>query len=109
MLYVDNCIGHNHTESLSRATGSINIITRYLPKNSAHSIQPCDSFVIQNIESAWCTRWERFKMEMIMQGKWMNGSGKLMNPGKYFFLKLASDAIRDVNGQQDSNGLYFAR
>ena len=36
-------------------------------------------------------------------------SGNLKTPGKQFFLKLASDAVRDVNGQRDRNGLSYAR
>lgn len=30
-------------------------------------------------------------------------SGKLVNPGKLFFLKLAADSVREVNYQRDKN------
>ena len=56
------------------------------------------------------------KLEMISEQQWSNasktgktGSGKLRNPGKSFFLKLAADAIRDVNLQRDENSLTYAR
>lgn len=37
------------------------------------------------------------------------GSGKLCNPGKHFFLKLAADAVREVNEQRDKDGVQYAR
>lgn len=36
-------------------------------------------------------------------------SGKLLNPGNIFFLKLASNSVRDVNRQRDSDGVSYAR
>jgi hypothetical protein len=32
-----------------------------------------------------------------------------MNPGKEFFLRLAADAVRDVNLMRDENGLTYSR
>ena len=48
-------------------------------------------------------------MNMIREGKWKDSSGKIANPGKSFFLKLAADAVRDVNRQRDGDGLTYAR
>lgn len=109
ILYVDNCSGHNYTPELRDAAEKIRTTFRYFPPNSTHLIQPCDSFIIQKIKRAWTTRWEKFKMDMIREGKWKDNSGKLFNPGKLFFLRLAADAVRDVNRQRDSDGLSFAR
>jgi len=36
-------------------------------------------------------------------------SGKLKNPGKAFFLRLAAESVREVNSQTDKNGVSFAR
>ena len=47
-------------------------------------------------------------MTLIEQNKWTEG-GRLPNPGKSFFLRLAADAINDVNAQRDENGLTYAR
>ena len=47
-------------------------------------------------------------MEVIMKKKWSTGSGKLLNPGKHYFLKLAAAAVCDVNQQRDGEGMSFA-
>ena len=39
-------------------------------------------------------------------GQW---SGKLTNPGKHFFLKLAADAVNDVNAMVDHRNISYAR
>ena len=78
--------------------------------------QPCDSFVISKIKDAWSKRWNEKKIELVANEQWQNKpnkkgqfSGKLKNPGKTFFLKLAADSVRDVNMQRDENGLTYAR
>ena len=48
-------------------------------------------------------------MEMIMENKWSRGSGKRLNPGKHYFLKLTATAVRDVTQQRDGEGFSFAR
>lgn len=35
--------------------------------------------------------------------------GTLPNPGKSMFLKLSANSVRDVNNQQDENGMSFAQ
>lgn len=109
ILYVDNCSGHNSTDALTAALHDINTEIRYFPPNATHLVQPADSFVIQKIKQAWSTRWEAHKMSLIQSNEWKDGSGKLKNPGKRFFLKLAAQAVRDVNMQKDENGLTYAR
>lgn len=37
------------------------------------------------------------------------GSGKLVNSGKSYFLRLAADAVRDVNRQREKYGITYAR
>jgi hypothetical protein len=49
---------------------------------------------------------------MVQSGKWKNGegsSGKLINPGKRYFLQLAADCIKAVNNMKDKNGLGWSR
>lgn len=109
VLFVDNCSGHNSTAAMQTACQNIRTEIHYFPPNATHLIQPCDSFVIQKIKRAWTTHWENYKLEMIQQGKWKDSSGRLINPGKSFFLKLAAKAVREVNRQRDENGLSYAR
>ena len=37
------------------------------------------------------------------------GRGKIINPGKRFFLKLAANCVRDVIRQRTSEGITYAR
>lgn len=108
VIYVDNCSSHTNTDDLEKALADINTELRYLPKNSTNLVQPCDSFIIQKIKSAWSRRWEAHKISLRKYGTWSD-SGKLPNPGKCFFLQLATNAVREVNLQGDENGISYAR
>ena len=44
-----------------------------------------------------------------MAGNWHGSSGKIPNPGKPFFLKLASKAARTVKRRRDVDRLSYAR
>ena len=37
------------------------------------------------------------------------GNGKIINPGKRFFLKLAANCVRDVTRKRTSEGITYAR
>ena len=110
---MDNCSGHNETNAVLRLLREINTELRKLPANATDLVQPADSFAISKIKDAWRKRWDEYKVGLMSRGEWMGSkegaSGKLRNPRKRFFLKLASDADRDVNGQRDKNGLSYAR
>jgi hypothetical protein len=115
-VFLDNCGGHNSTPDLEAALDRTRTKLAFLPPCSTDLCQTADSFVISKIKDAWTSRWEQKKMELIDENAWSNasrkgsaGSGKLRNPGKKFFLRLAADAVRDVNLQRDSNGLTYAR
>ena len=109
VMYLDNCSGHNPTKLLAEAANEINTEIRYFPKNDTHLIQPCDSFEIQKRKSAWLRRWEENKLILVRDGMWSNSSGKLPIPGKSFFLRLAADSIREVNGMKEEEGINYAR
>ena len=113
VLFVDNCTGHNETDGVKACLARLNTELRKLPANATDLIQPADSFVISKLKDAWRKRWDEYKVGMMNRGEWMGigagSSGKLKNPGKTFFLKLAADAVRDINAQQDKNGLSYAR
>ncbi len=52
------------------------------------------------------------KVSLFVKENGKNGekpSGKLENPGKRFFLKLAADSIRDVKSQKDNHGISYTR
>lgn len=108
-LYLDNCSGHLDTPQLQKAARDARTVIRYFPPNATHLIQPCDSFVIQKIKRAWTTHWETYKMGLIKANKWKDSCGKLHNPGKTYFIKLAARCIREVNSQRDAYGLTYAR
>lgn len=112
ILFLDNCSGHVATGAQTDGLRKINYAMRFLPKNATDLCQPVDSFVIQKVKERWTELWEEKKMVMLNGPEWTQGtlvSGKLPNPGKSFFLHLASQAVRDVNGMRDENGLNYAR
>ena len=44
-----------------------------------------------------------------MAGDFTASSGKLPNPGKHYFLELATAAVRAVKAQRDSDGQTYTR
>ncbi|CDF38688.1 unnamed protein product [Chondrus crispus] len=113
VLFVDNCSGHNENESVQKCLGEIKTELRKFPLNATDLVQPADSFAISKIKDACRREWDTYKAGEIARGSWMGSgpgaSGKLKNPGKGFFLKLAANAVREVNNQRDKNGVSFAR
>ena len=112
VLFVDNAGGHAETEEVRKALEKTNTELRLLPKNATELCQPADSFVIQKVKTAWRTMWDEKRMSMVSNEEWTNwknGSGKLPNPGKRFFLQLAAAAVRDVAQQRDSDGVLYTR
>ena len=116
LLWVDNCSGHNLTPRLQAVLAQKRTILRYLPPCATHLCQPADTFIISKIKDAWTRRWEMKKSKLIQDDAWQNHprgdgqwSGKLLNPGKGFFLQLAADTIEDVNQLIDCDNMSYAR
>lgn len=114
VLYVDNCSSHTDGDAIQDCLRNIRTTLQKFPPNATHLIQPADSFIIQKIKEAWRKLWDEYKYRCIKAGEWMdsaNGksSGKIRNPGKTFFLRLASEAVRQVNAMRDKNGVQYAR
>jgi DDE superfamily endonuclease len=112
ILFMDNCGGHGETSDSVAALSRIRTTVRFLPPNSTHLTQPCDSFLIQKIKAEWRRRWDEEKLKMIEKGMWKDGpnsSGKLINPGKKHFLQLAADCVKSVNSMKDGSGLSWSR
>ena len=116
VIFLDNCGGHNETPQLIEELRRKNIELRRLPENATDLCQPADSFVIQKIKEEWRAQWSQKKFELIQNDQWCNKvrkdgtwSGKLKNPGKKYFLRLADECIQAVNNKRDLNGLTYAR
>lgn len=112
VIYVYNAGGHARNDEVRAALQKSNTELRLLPKNATEICQPADSFVIQKIKTAWRAMWDEKCMEMVTKDEWTcfkNGSGKLPNPAKRFFLQLAADSVRAVAKQRDSDGFLFSR
>lgn len=116
VIFLDNFSGHNNTEELQQALEGLKATLRFFPSNATDLIQPADSFVISKIKDYWREQWNLKKIELIRENHWQDRvrrdgtwSGKLQQPGKQFFLRLAADSVRAVNAQRDANRLTYAR
>ena len=109
VLILDNASGHDLNEESRHVLREMKTTIMRFPPNATHLVQPVDTFVIQKIKDAWRHRWEQYKLSCIRDNLWTEGSERIPNPGKRFFLKLAAAAVRDFNGQRDANGLRYAR
>ena len=109
ILFVDNCGGHSTTPELKEALRNSKTELHFFPPNATDLGEPADSFVIQKLKDAWRLRWDKYKMEVVAKQGFTEGSGKIPNPGKSFFLKLAVASVRDFKNLRDSEGLGYAR
>lgn len=109
-LFVDNCSSHVEDEEVNSRLTSTNTILRKLPANATDIAQACDSFIIQKLKEVWHRKWNEYKYGCIRNGELdTTKSGKIPNPGKRFFLKLAADVTKEVNQMKDRNGISYAR
>jgi DDE superfamily endonuclease len=111
-LFLDNCRGHGETTDSSEALSRIRTTVRYLPPNSTHLLQPCNTFLIQKIKAEWRRKCDADKLKMIKDGRWKderNSSEKLINPGKRYFLQLATNCVKAVNSMSAASGLSWSR
>ena len=111
-LFMDNCSGHKITESTQQALHEIITSVLFLPPNATHLCQPLDSFVIQKLKEIWRDLWQAEKKQLTLAENFMdgpNGSGKIRNPWKQFYLELAVRCINKLNTMNNSDGMSHAR
>ena len=81
-------------------------------KNATNFCQQADIFVILKIKQRWRTSWDEKKVRLINSKQYKERlleSGKLPDPGKVFFLKMAARVLRNVNNMREKNGLTYAQ
>lgn len=101
-LFLDICPSHGLNDEVSEALKIINTMGYKLPSNATDVVQPADYFKIKKSKEVWRRRWDEYKMDLVRRGLWTdsdngNGSGRLVNQGKRFFLKHTADYVREVN------------
>lgn len=109
ILYMNNCGGHHLSHEVLTSMDRINTEVFFLPKDSTDLVQQTDPFIIQKVKQVWRKHWDAWRMEATSNGAWKEGSGKLPNPGKNFFLKMAAGTTRDVNAPRDADGISYGR
>lgn len=107
-MFVDICSGHNENEGLGRCLKDINTDIRKLTSNATDIVQPADSFIISKIKDVWRREWDILKagdFAWFLDGQWTGFQLKAAKYREVFFLKLAANAVREVNMQRDKNGI----
>ena len=119
-LFLDNFSGHGFCGDDGETHGDVltekSITMCFLPPNTIDMLQPLDSFVISKVKQYWRERWNAKKWDMIRNKEYQTsaggkrqGSGKLKNPGKTYFLQLAADCVKQVNKMRDEHGQRYTR
>ena len=112
ILLMDNCSGHKITEDANNSLRAINVEVNFLPSNTTHLSQPLDSFTIKKLKTIWRKHWEEEKNKKIMAEEYLHGlksSGKIQNPGKQYYMKLAAKCVEEINLKKNRNGNSIVR
>lgn len=113
-LFVDICSSHRKGGDFDMCLSITSTKLHKFPANATHLLEPVDSFVIQKFKDVWRRLWDSHHLKGIKDGRfndWSNSeaSGKLVNPRKLFYFKLAAAIVREVNSQVDKDGNNYAR
>ena len=110
---MDNCGGHTITPKFEKALQEINTTIRLFLASATDLLQSADSFVIQKLKAVWTKQWDEQKVALLRhpgnERTYESSLGLLRNPGKRFFLQLAANVVREVNGQRDDEHHKYAR
>lgn len=107
-IFSDNTSRHKVNDSLNQYLDSIQTEVGMLPSNSTHLCQPADYSIIRKIKTVGRALWDKLRMDIVTEKEWVNrkeGSGKLINPEKKVFLKLAASFIKTVSNQKDAQNV----
>jgi DDE superfamily endonuclease len=115
-IFMDNASGHKPVDGVDAVLAEKRVSIEFLPSNSTDLCQPADATIIQKLKQAWRNEWEREKLRLATShafsnvpnkgGEW---SGKLLQPGKTYFLKLAAKCCRIVSDMRDDEQLNLVR
>lgn len=85
---------------------------RLLPKNATDLFQPADSLVIWKLEFVWRSAWDQKRTRLVELQPWTsckNGSRKLPNPVKKFYVEVARRIMENMNFQRDSDVVLYTQ
>ncbi len=110
--FLDNCSGHRVSDQVQNSLDSMKTKLVFLSANATHLFQPLNYFIIQNLKSVWRREWENEKINLITSGNWSDGyrsSGKLINPGKTYYMRLAIQCVNEAKSMFDDDGISLPR
>ena len=58
--------------------------------------------VLRAFKAEWKRRWYKKRNELVQQGEFTT-SGRVRNPGKYFYLKLVKEVVDELNNRTIDN------
>ena len=107
-LWVDRCLLHSPTARLQQALESTRTVVHRFPANYTNKIQPLDQLVFRSFKANWRQKWNQKRMELVRNNE-MTSSGRIVNPGKRFYLELTKEVVGETNNQMTQSGLSVAR
>ena len=58
--------------------------------------------LLRSFKSKWRKRWDKKRNELV-QARLFTNSGRVANPGKYFYLNLVTEIVDDLNNRTIGN------
>lgn len=106
-LWIDSVRVHNHSDQLEMNLGTCQTELKRFQPNSTTVAQPLDQLLLRCFKSEWRKRWYAKRNELVCEGEYTN-TGRVRNPGKYFFLRLVKEIVDELNGRTE-HGMSLAR
>ncbi len=107
IVYVDNCVAHDPKSAFETALNAINTRLERFPRSCTHLIQTLDQMVLRAFKALFRKKSNTKRAEQGLKLAYTS-TGRLTNPGKYYYLTLVKDCVDELNARM-SGDISIAR
>ena len=107
LIWMDSCCIHRKSIKHIDALRLSRIELKRFYANGTSNPQPLDQLILRISKAECRKRWARRRNELVEVGE-LTSTGRISNPGKYFFLEQVKKVVEELNSRTIGN-LALAR
>ena len=101
-IWIDSCRIHRESMHLVDALPLSRTELKRFQSNCTSTAQPLEQLLLRTFKAEWRKRWDRKRNELVRAGEFTS-TGRIRNPGKYFFLQLVKEVVDELNSRTIGN------